>query len=536
VTRSATIFALNDTVLDVSAGTLTRGGAHVALRPKSFLLLKFLVARAGEVLTKDELLDTVWPDVTVTEDSLTQAIRDVRTVLGDRKATLIRTIRGRGYLMDLPVAEPAERTDPSACLPRVLVLPFVQRPHDDDMALRIDALAEDVVSGLTRYRTLRVVSTVFARAELLEGNDPINIARQLRADYIIEGTAFLQDGKLTLRLSLTEIASLEQVWRETLDCTGDAILSAWDRIVARVIGHLVNGIEVEGHRHGLSAHTDNLTAYDHRARGLALWTSDDPVTAQRCLDHFKAAVTADPGFALAWTHMTWAELALHEYALAPCEVLDRTLDYSRRAVALGPFDGRTHSGLGYNQVICGQFAEAEANARFGLQLNPSSVECLFDLAVVMLHRGRPLEVISILDQIVDLCPLRIGYDAPLRGHALFTIGRYTEAADAFLQIPQISLRRRILLAAMLAKADRTEEAMQVVRSVRSDQPDVDPVDLISRGYRMEKPGDMQHMIEAVRLAFGQADVLQGEAASARQHPSANFRTHVSPDRPSPKAR
>lgn len=492
--------SLHDTVLDLDAGTLTRAGSMVQLRAKSFALLTCLVSRAGQVMTKDDLFDAVWPGVIVTEDSLTQAIRDVRMAIGDTKGTLIRSIRGRGYLLDLPPENaPPPRTE--TALPRVLVMPFDLRPHSDNLAPRIEALVEDVASGLTRYRTLRVVSTVSAREAIKEGQNTIGIARLLRVDYLIEGSAFVQDGGLTLRLSLTEMASQAQVWRDTLDCSGDTILSAWNRIVARVIGHIINGIEVEGHRFGMTGQTDNLTAYDHRARGLALWMSDHPDVARGCLGHFQAAVNADPGFALAWTHMAWAELAIHEYSLAPPEVLARTLAYSRKAVDLAPFDGRTHSGLGYNQAICGAFAAGEANVRFGLQLNPSSVECLFDLAVVVLLRGRPLEVIRILDEAADLCPMRIGYDAQLRGEALFMVGRYDEAADTFLRLPDHSNRRRVVLAAMLAKAGRAAEAIAVLSRVMSEQPDDDHADIVRRGYVYENLSDQAHLLGAVDLAL-----------------------------------
>lgn len=493
--------ALNDTVLDTQAGTLMRAGRLVPLRAKSFALLTCLVARAGQVVTKDDLFNAVWPDVIVTEDSLTQAIRDVRLAIGDTRGTLVRALRGRGYLMDLPPDNTAPPTRTETALPRVLVMPFDLRPHTGDLASRIEALVEDVASGLTRYRTLRVVSTVSAREAIKDGQNAMSVAQFLRADYVIEGTAFAQDGGLTLRLSLTEMASLSQVWRDTLECSGDAILSAWPRIVARVIGHLVNGIEVEGHRFGTTGQTNNLTAYDHRARGLALWMSDHPDVARGCLGHFEAAVKADPGFALAWTHMAWAELAIHEYSLASPEVLARTLEYSRRAVALAPFDGRTHSGLGYNQAICGEFAAGEANVRFGLQLNPSSVECLFDLAVVVLLRGRPLEVIRILDEAADLCPLRIGYDAQLRGEALFMVGRYDEAADTFLRLPGHSNRRRVVLAAMLAKAGRGAEALSVLAKVMSEQPHDDHADIVRRGYVYENPSDQAHLLGAVDLAL-----------------------------------
>lgn len=494
-------FALNDTILDTRAGTLTRDGSLVPLRAKSFSLLMCLIGRAGQVVTKDDLFEAVWPGVFVTEDSLTQAVRDVRTALGDTDGKLIRSIRGRGYLLDLPSSATRPQVAQQTELPRIAVLPFSIRPQNDEMASRIDGLLEDIAAGLTQFPTLRVISTGSTRQVLEEVSDPEQVAERLRATYLINGAALLSPSGLKLRISVTRTGSFQQVWSETFESAEAEILTTWDRIVARVIGHLVNALEIEAPARSSFRSTESLTAYDHRARGLALWTSDDPDVAERSLVHFRAAIEADPNFALAWTHMAWAELAMHECSMAPPEVQERTLGYSRRAVELAPFDGRTHSGLGYNQALCGQFADAEANVLFGKQLAPSSVDCMFDHAIVVMLRGRPLETIRILDEAADLCPIRISYDAHLRGEALFMVGRYSEAADCFLRMPRMTNRRRLFLAAILAKAGRTTECIAQVEVVMRASPDEDHIDIMRRGYLYEHASDAEHLLDAARLAL-----------------------------------
>ncbi|TIU19886.1 MAG: transcriptional regulator, partial [Mesorhizobium sp.] len=89
---------VGSSVLDLDRGTLRRDGEIVPVRPKTFDLLAFLVRNPGRVLSKDELLQAVWPSTIVTEDSLTQCIRDVRKCIGDETQSLVRTVPRRGYM------------------------------------------------------------------------------------------------------------------------------------------------------------------------------------------------------------------------------------------------------------------------------------------------------------------------------------------------------------------------------------------------------------------------------------------------------
>src|SRR5215471_18290543 len=99
------MYRFEDYTLDVVRGSLQSGGGEVELRPKSFEVLRYLVENAGRLVSKDELIRAVWPNVIVTDDSLTRCVSDVRLALHDHGQQIIRTVPRRGYLLAAPVSQ-----------------------------------------------------------------------------------------------------------------------------------------------------------------------------------------------------------------------------------------------------------------------------------------------------------------------------------------------------------------------------------------------------------------------------------------------
>src|SRR5215208_3689194 len=120
VATAANRLRLGEFVLDLMAGELfTAGGELAGLRRQALDVLLALGRRPGEVVGKDELMQLVWPNVVVGEGSLTQAIADIRRVLGDSEHRVIRNVARRGYMLvpdDLPPA-PEARSLPAAGSP-----------------------------------------------------------------------------------------------------------------------------------------------------------------------------------------------------------------------------------------------------------------------------------------------------------------------------------------------------------------------------------------------------------------------------------
>ena len=125
--------------LDQERAELRRpDGETIKLRPKTLEMLRLFAANAGRVLSKQQLMEAVWPNVHVGEDSLFQCIREIRTALGDDKRQVVRVITGRGYLFQAEVTETA-----IAAAPDVVVRPVSQpAPAEPDTKAATETISE----------------------------------------------------------------------------------------------------------------------------------------------------------------------------------------------------------------------------------------------------------------------------------------------------------------------------------------------------------------------------------------------------------
>src|SRR5690348_3377841 len=112
---SSLAYQFGDFTLDVARGCVLRGGEEIKLRPKVYEALKYLVENPGRLIGKQELIQAVWPDSFVTDDSLVQCTLELRRALGDRSQLLLKTVPRRGYLFTAEVIQRATQANP---LPR----------------------------------------------------------------------------------------------------------------------------------------------------------------------------------------------------------------------------------------------------------------------------------------------------------------------------------------------------------------------------------------------------------------------------------
>jgi TolB-like protein/DNA-binding winged helix-turn-helix (wHTH) protein/Tfp pilus assembly protein PilF len=133
-------------VLDLDHGSLLRGDQEVALRPKTFAVLSYLVRNHGRLVSKDELFAAVWPNIAVTDDTLVQSIGELRRALGEDDSHLIKTVPRRGYRFDGQV-----KTDPAIGSQSDALLSSASPPD-------VDRGASDTQFGIpNRLTTLRPV-------------------------------------------------------------------------------------------------------------------------------------------------------------------------------------------------------------------------------------------------------------------------------------------------------------------------------------------------------------------------------------------
>lgn len=492
---------LNGACLDLEAGTLTRGTDLVPLRPRSFAVLDYLARRPNKVVSKTELLDAVWSGVFVTEDSLTQAIRDIRLAIADTSGECLRTFRGRGYSIHFQEAPVSDPVVPDRTL-RLAILPFSVEAVSAAIRPLVSALVDEVVGGLSRFRTLTVVARGSAEAAAARDPDPRSVAALLGAQYLVQGTALEGPDGLRLRLALIDGIEGTLVWSDSFDVHNRRLAGSETSAISQIIMHLNAGLEEEIDIRLSRQKTANLTAFGHFARGrrsMQAFTQEGLIIAR---DHFKAAVDADPSFADAWAFLGWAEIAANDYRMAPPDVLDRAYGYAQRGVDLSPNESLPVSTFGFVQTVIGEYDAAEANITKGLRLNPSNVDAMMDMANLLLFRGRPVEALDWIARIEEINPLRYQYVCKThRSEASYMLGKYREAARELKFVKSLPARRGLWVAAALAKAGETEDLAPYFTAFAEAYPGMDPLVVAAHCYNYEHPSDTEHLLDGLRLAL-----------------------------------
>ncbi|HSF63487.1 MAG TPA: winged helix-turn-helix domain-containing protein [Paracoccaceae bacterium] len=480
--------------LDLDRGLLRRDGQPVHLRAKTFALLHHLARHAGRVVPKDELMEAVWPDVTVTEDSLTQAIHDLRQVLGNG---VLRTVARRGYVLEAAPARPPDGRDGP---PVVLVLPFRTLPEAGDDAALADGLVEEIIQGLGRYGLVQVIarhSAFQCRPDSLPAREA---AVRLGADWFVEGTARRAGGGLRLSPALCETATGRQIWTETYVLGPQGPTDLLAAIPHRIVTRLTLDTEKRLARRPATPGAD-LGAWQHLVAGVAALRRYGPGVNEAARDHFRAALARDPGFALAHAYLGLAVLVIGRYARSPPGVLEEGLDHALRGVDLAPDEARCHVMVALARLWRREFAAAELAARRALDLNPWDADLMALLGYVVTLRGRPEEGIDLIEAAIRLNPLHPDWYNADMALALHQAGRHAEAIARLQCLPVLSAWRETRLAACHAALGDARGAARHLARAEALSPGWDAM-AETRGWaELEHPADLQRYVAEVERAL-----------------------------------
>jgi TolB-like protein/DNA-binding winged helix-turn-helix (wHTH) protein/tetratricopeptide (TPR) repeat protein len=335
VTTGRKGFVFGDFTLDLTRGCLRAGEHPIELRPKSFAVLLHLVQNAGRLVSKDELIQVVWPDVAVSDDSLAKCVSEVRAALRDADQRFVKTVPKRGYLLDLPVSPvgeapelpvsvPASVAEPStgaeaetahlreaavsarsrwrgrpllaaaavgvslALLALSLSWRFVTAPSESDRASiavlpfsngRVsehdyfsDGLTEDLITSLGRFRVLFVIARDSTFVYKGKPVAPQQVGRELGVRYLLEGGVRREGDNVRITVRLIDATTGGQIWGESYDRASSNLSGVQDDVTRSIVRSLVPHVDRSELLRVSRKPPTSLAAYDLHLRGKTLLT------------------------------------------------------------------------------------------------------------------------------------------------------------------------------------------------------------------------------------------------------------------------
>lgn len=370
----------------------TRDGIALDLTPKLLDLLLHLLDHAGELVTKEQLLDALWPDANVTDNALAQAVSELRDALGDHPAQpeFIKTVARRGYRFVAPV-KPIESTPHHPeVLPvavsddrTIAVMDFANVTGDPNSGWLAAGIAETVTGDLRKSGRFRVVDRVrVIDAIRRTGGSVQEVAARVGATFAVVGSYQTATDRVRITGRIVNVATGEAVADAKVDGPVASIFDLQDQVVAQLLAEL--GVAETAVPRGARRETPSLEAYRAYSEGwLRLETLDLREIPQAIVD-FQHAISIDPGYAHAFTGLATAQVVRYETTrsdTAPeADVLAAAISYARRAVTLEADLAEAHAALAFALVSAGQSVEAVGEARRAVALEPTNWRHFFRLA------------------------------------------------------------------------------------------------------------------------------------------------------------
>src|SRR6266481_6272628 len=491
----ATIHSFGPFRLDTDAEILFRGTEPIVLGQRAVALLRLLLERAGAPVSKDAVIKAAWPGLAIEDSNLTVQIAALRRVFeeGAAAANWIETLPRRGYRYVGPVVAtgnlPAE-ANPQTSLalalpdkPSIAVLPFQNMSGDPEQDYFADGMVEDIITGLSRSRSLFVIARNSSFTYKGKAVDIKRVGRELGVRYVLEGSVRKAGNRVRITGQLVDAATGNHIWADRYDSTLEDIFDLQDRVTMSAIGAIAPHLERAEIARAQRKPTQSLQAYDYYLRALA---NTYRYTREANIEALKLTQTAsnlDPDFAAAFAlgadclSQRW----LLGWSSGGAEDKTEARRLARRALELDKDDPTVLAAAGeVLGLFLGEVEEGAALLARAISLDPNLAIARYWNGYVQLCLGDGDAAIEQFQIGLRLSPLDPLIFAAQNGMAAahFLAGRYEDgllwAKIAVQQNPDYVGGHRILMSCH-AMAGRVEEARQAWAVARQ----IDPTQRIS---------------------------------------------------------
>jgi len=385
-------------LVDFRAGELIKNGSRIRLQEKPLRVLGLLTEKQGQLVTREELKKRLWPDDTFVdfETGLNTAVSKLRDALSDNteKPRYIETIPRRGYrfVATVTLAETASvghgtrQSAPAedSGVHSVAVLPFENLSGDASQDYISDGMTDSLITALSKTGTLRVISRTSVMQYLRTRRPMPEIARELRVEFIVEGSVLQIGNNVRIAAQLIDGARDQHLWAERFEGDSGEILSLLDQssvtiasAVARSLGQPTRALATSTPRIA----PDASQAYLKGRHEFYKFTEAGLLAA---IDWYEKAIQADANFSLAYSAMAHAYCAMVAplAALPPRVLFGKAEAAAQKALSIDDSNCEARWVLGLTEIMFHwNWKAGEQQTRMALAVDPNHATARLVLAM-----------------------------------------------------------------------------------------------------------------------------------------------------------
>ena len=533
------LYLFEDCALDTDRRELRCGAAEVAVEPQVFDLLEYLIRNRERVVSKDDLIASIWHGRIVSESTLTTRITAARNAIGDSgvEQRLIKTLPRKGIrfvgtvhekrnlaatvratsgtvvepehtIRAIHVAEDSDQSESTFSLgegPSIAVLPFTNMSGDPEHEYFADGMAEELITALSRCKWLMVIARNSSFSYKGKSVDVRQIGRELGVRCVLEGSVRRGSSRLRFTAQLIDATSGIHIWADRFDGEISNVFELQDRITESVVAAIEPKIElaeIERLRHKPAA---NLGAYDFLLRAKRLESEFTEESLSAALGCVEAALKIDSSYALAMALGAYccAERNVQGWINSP-EDETKWLRAAWRAVELDKDDANILWMSAYAVWRLEKNAQRAKELGYrSLLINPNSANALTMIGWMEATTANSTKAFELIERAQQLNPRapREWFMSTAMALACFAARRFDETVSwsekALTQNRRFVVALRILASA-LAKLGQREQAADVVQEILKIDPHLTVSAL--RANRTWEAGFRNQHCEGLRLA------------------------------------
>jgi TolB-like protein/DNA-binding winged helix-turn-helix (wHTH) protein/Flp pilus assembly protein TadD len=474
-------YRFGDFEFDPTSGELRKDGLKVRLQEQPFQILTLLLKRPGEVVTREEVRQALWPGDTFVDFDvgLNSAVKRLRDALSDSADSprFVETLPRRGYRFIAPLetppgSPPATREEPprpalpprsrlrswggaaaavavvaglivtgtwprlrgqlaSAPIRSLAVLPFENLTGNPEQDYFADGMTDAVITDLAQVRALRVISRTSVTQYKLAKKALPRIAEELGVDAVVEGTVSRSGDHVRITAQLIQAATDRHLWAQSYERELRDVLSLQREVAAAIAQAIQVKVQPEEKRRMTQVQASiDPEAYESYLKGRFYWSKRSAETSRKAVGYFEQAIERDPAYAPAYSGLSDTYRAFDVQGLAPPrECMPKAEAAARKALALDDTLAEAHASLaGVLYRYDWDWEGAEREFRLSLELEPNYAEGHRAYAVYLMTVRRHEEALAEAQRARELSPLSLPINTEL-GLALVRLGRYDEAIE-----------------------------------------------------------------------------------------------------------